>query len=143
MTPLAEVVRTEAEVASLAATEHALPNDMSLTVLLAISLTSANLLEQAVLTQEVLRLIAFITIIDKHFLFTIYESAKVGLLTLVALVERTPMVGELLSLLIIHVTFCFESGILENPLPPRIKQCLCLDLMLQTNEWPEFFCDNL
>lgn len=128
--PLAKIVRSEAKVASLAAAEHALPDNIFLAVFLAAGLSHTDLFEQTVLAEEILRLVLLFIFINKHLLFAIYKSAKVGLFALIALIKRAFMIRELLRFIEVSVANSFKSFIFEDPLSLRVKQGFGLDLVL-------------
>ena len=122
MARLAEIVRAEAKEAGLAAAEHAFPDNVLRAMLLTRCLPRAHLLMQAVLAEQILRLIGvFISLIHLHLLLAVDEAAEVGGFALEALVERALMHGELLGLLVVLVALGCQSFVLEDTLSSCIE----------------------
>ena len=144
MAGLAEIVRAEAKEAGLAAAKHAFPDNVLRAVLLTRCLTRAHLLMQAVLAEQIFRLIGlFISLVHLHLLLAVNESAEIGGFALEALVERALMHGELLGLLVVFIALGFQSLVLEDTLSLRIEERLGFDFVLQTPQWPQLFRDRI
>ena len=77
-----------------------------------------------------------------HFLFTVNKATEVRLLASIALVERAAMIGELLRLTKVNITFCSQPFIAENPLLLCVFKRLTFDPLLETYKRTEFFGDR-
>ena len=127
--PVAEVVSTEAAVESSGAAVHALPVDLGISVLLAGSLTSTDLLEEAVLADKVLLLSLLC-----HLLTAVNETTEVRLLAGVALVDRAAEVGVGLRAAVEVTILLSNTGILKDTLLLSVDKSDLLDLLLEAQE---------
>lgn len=115
MARFAHVVCTEAAEESNGTTVLAFPVDLNAAVFLTRCLTSTDLLEEAILAHEIFFLgLALLSV--SHFLFAVNKTTEVRLLTAVALIEGSAMVGKLLRLAKVNVTFSCKSLIVEDSL---------------------------
>lgn len=138
---IAHVVRTEAAVQSSGATVLALPVDLLGAVFLTRGLTSTDLLQNAVLAQQVLFLgVALLSV--GHLLLAVDQASEVRLLTAMALVEGATMVGVLLRLAKVCVALGRKTLILEDALFLSIDQSLTFDLALKAKEWTQLSSDG-
>ena len=133
MAALAHVVRAEAAEEGDAAAELALPVDLLGAVLLALGLTSSNRLEQAFLAEKVL-LLGLLLLGVGHLLFAVDEAAEVGLLAVVALVERAPVVRVLLRLPKVSVRLVAKAFVLKQALLFGIFERLLFHLLFEAEE---------
>ena len=78
-------------------TEHALPVDLCIAVLVAIGCSSTNFFQKTVLATEILLRGLTLSHVSK-LLLAVYQATKVRFLTLVALINGAAMVSELLWL---------------------------------------------
>ena len=105
---LAEIMRAEAKVASLAAAEHALPDDVLGAVLRARGLPSTHLFQNTVLAEQTLSS----NIIVVQVLLAVDKATEVRLFALMALIKRALMHGKLFRFLVEGVPLGPKSWVL-------------------------------
>jgi hypothetical protein len=139
---VAHVVGAEAAEKSNGTAVHALPVDLNAAVRLTRSLTSTNLLKEAILAEEIF-LLGLTLLCVGHLLLTVNETTEVGLLASVALVKGGAVVSELLRLSVVDITLSRESLVIEDSLVFRVLESLLLNILLQGNEGAELASDRL
>ena len=136
---LAEIVRAEAEVASLAAAEHALPDDVLGAVLPAGGLPRTHLFQNTVLAEKTLSL----NILVVQVLLTVDKAPEVRLFALMALIKRALMHGKLFRFLVEGVPLGPKSWVLQNSLPPCVEKGLSFHSVPQASQRSKLFSDGL
>ena len=129
---LAEVVGAKAAEECRGATVHALPVNLSSTMLFTVCLSCAKLLQEALLADQVLRLavISSLGILN----FTVNETTEIWLLAAVALEERAAMVRKLLWLVVVDVSWSRESLIVKDTLLLCSLHGKFVDFLLQSHQ---------
>ena len=142
MARVAHVVRSEAAEERNGTAVHALPVDLDATMRLAGGLSGTDLLEEAILAEEVFFLgLALLSV--GHLLLAVDETTEVGLLATVALIEGCAVVGELLGIVVVGITDSGETLIMENPLIFSVLKSLLLNMLFEGNERAELAGNGL
>ena len=142
MARVAHVVRSEAAEERNGTAVHALPVDLDAAMRLAGGLSGTDLLEEAILAEEVFFLgLALLSV--GHLLLAVDETTEVGLLATVALVEGCAVVGELLGVVVVSITHSGETFIMEDPLIFSVLKSLLLNMLFEGNERAELAGDGL
>ena len=138
---LAEVMGAKAAEECRGATVHALPINLSSTMLFTVGLSCAKLLQEALLADQVLRLavISSLGILN----LTVNETTEIWLLAAVALEERAAMVRKLLWLVVVDVSWSRESLIVEDALLLCSLHGKFVDLHLQGHQRAQLGSDRL
>lgn len=116
------------------ATIDAFPVDLLGTVLLALNRADSNLLQKALLAEEMLLFSLILLLFRSHQDLTINQATKVRLLTPVALVERAMIICVSLGFAEICVTFFEYALVLEEALSFGVDKGLFFDLFLQSHQ---------
>ena len=125
-----EVCRAEATEEGHTAAKLTLPVDLLTAMLIAFSGARTNLTQKAVLAEKILFLGVLLFSVC-HFLLAIDQASEVGLLALVALVERAPMVRELLWFAEVGISWVLKTRFIQNTLLLSILEGHSLDFELQ------------
>ncbi len=137
---LAEVVRSETAVERHRAAVLALPINLNIAMLGASSLSSADLLEEAVLADQVLRL-GVLGLGTLHL--AIDEATEVRLLAGVALKDRAAVHGVLERLLVVDVAWSGQSFVLKDALFLSALHGKGLSFLFNAHKRSELGCDWL
>jgi len=133
MARIAHVVRAKAAEQGSRATVLAFPVDLSFAVCFAISLTGSNLLQEAILAEEIFRLGVLLLLVC-HLLLAIDQSAEVRLLAPITLVERASVISELLGLAKVDIAFFGQTFIVQEALLFGVDESLLFDGLLEAKE---------
>jgi len=137
-----EVIGTPTAVRCDGAAVHALPISEINTVLLTFSHSDTHLLKQALLAQKIL-FGSLALLISLHLLLAVDKSTEVGLLAVVALIERATMHGKLLRFVVVMILLICQSLVTEDSLSFSIFQSCILDSPLHMKKWAYLSCDRL
>ena len=92
-------------------------------------LSSTNILQEAILTQEVLLFLRLLSLLG-HLLLAVNQTAEVRFVALVALVESASVEGILKRLVIVRVSLSLNSSIGQYALFSGMFKSFFLDMVL-------------